>query len=200
MAESGGRWGRGPATAAPPVVSVEGEGRGIVGVAGEERWRHFDSSVNAVSFGFVATAILIAMFLVMAIFERFLRPRARAPPPSRRAWHRRLWGFAGDPHSPPQHLIHDGDSPHHLRQAAFAGKLDQLPPPKVSRLLSPPYPFLQVLSSDHLRRDSVPSLRLLRLFPCNSHLLLLSLIYGRPEGTSRSRKTGKKTSSTATEN
>ncbi|KAG1368169.1 hypothetical protein COCNU_14G006370 [Cocos nucifera] len=42
---------------------------------GEERWRHFDSSVNAVSFGFVATAILISMFVVMAILERFLRHR-----------------------------------------------------------------------------------------------------------------------------
>lgn len=40
----------------------------------EDHWRHFDNSVNAVSFGFVATAILISMFLVMAIFERFLRP------------------------------------------------------------------------------------------------------------------------------
>ncbi|XP_031389656.1 uncharacterized protein LOC116202291 isoform X2 [Punica granatum] len=40
--------------------------------------RSFDNSVNAVSFGFVATAILISMFLVMAIFERFLRPN---PPP-----------------------------------------------------------------------------------------------------------------------
>ncbi|KAL1294274.1 uncharacterized protein LOC107615541 [Arachis ipaensis] len=35
---------------------------------------NFESSVNAVSFGFVATAILISMFLLMAIFERFLRP------------------------------------------------------------------------------------------------------------------------------
>ncbi|OMO57363.1 hypothetical protein COLO4_35420 [Corchorus olitorius] len=42
----------------------------------EEHWRRFDNSVNAVSFGFVATAILISMFLVMAIFERFLRPRS----------------------------------------------------------------------------------------------------------------------------
>ncbi|GLJ16232.1 hypothetical protein SUGI_0272350 [Cryptomeria japonica] len=41
----------------------------------EAHWKHFDASVNAVSFGFVATAILISMFLVMAIFERFLRPR-----------------------------------------------------------------------------------------------------------------------------
>ncbi|KAJ7981417.1 CTTNBP 2 amino-terminal-like protein [Quillaja saponaria] len=42
----------------------------------EEHWGHFEDSVNAVSFGFVATAILITMFLVMAIFERFLWPRA----------------------------------------------------------------------------------------------------------------------------
>ncbi|KAK4753239.1 hypothetical protein SAY87_022037 [Trapa incisa] len=40
----------------------------------------FDNSVNAVSFGFVATAILISMFLVMAIFERFLRPNPPSPP------------------------------------------------------------------------------------------------------------------------
>lgn len=44
-----------------------------------EHWRRFDNSVNAVSFGFVATAILISMFLVMAIFERFLRPRSSMP-------------------------------------------------------------------------------------------------------------------------
>ncbi|WRX16236.1 hypothetical protein QQP08_008723 [Theobroma cacao] len=30
----------------------------------EEHWRRFDNSVNAVSFGFVATAILISMFLM----------------------------------------------------------------------------------------------------------------------------------------
>ncbi|CAH2047858.1 unnamed protein product [Thlaspi arvense] len=40
----------------------------------EEPWRsQLDDSVNAVSFGFVATAILISMFLVMAIFERLIR-------------------------------------------------------------------------------------------------------------------------------
>lgn len=44
----------------------------------DPHWRHFDNSVNAVSFGFVATAILISMFLVMAIFERFLRPTSPA--------------------------------------------------------------------------------------------------------------------------
>ncbi|KAK9681869.1 hypothetical protein RND81_10G033400 [Saponaria officinalis] len=36
-------------------------------------WSEFDSSVNAVSLGFVATAILISMFIIMAIFEKFLR-------------------------------------------------------------------------------------------------------------------------------
>ncbi|XP_058209020.1 uncharacterized protein LOC131321968 [Rhododendron vialii] len=42
----------------------------------DESLGHFEKSVDAVSFGFVATAILIAMFVVMAIFERFLRPRS----------------------------------------------------------------------------------------------------------------------------
>ncbi|KAE8673346.1 hypothetical protein F3Y22_tig00111792pilonHSYRG00022 [Hibiscus syriacus] len=46
----------------------------------EDHWKHFDSYVNAVSFGFVATAILISMFLVMAIFERFLRPNSSSSP------------------------------------------------------------------------------------------------------------------------
>ncbi|KAK7319635.1 hypothetical protein RJT34_04358 [Clitoria ternatea] len=51
----------------------------------QQRWSNFDSSVNAVSFGFVATAILIFMFLVMAIFERFLRPPSPPlSPPGRR--------------------------------------------------------------------------------------------------------------------
>ncbi|KAL2328260.1 hypothetical protein Fmac_021687 [Flemingia macrophylla] len=41
-----------------------------------DHWEHFDDSVNALSFGFVATAILISMFLLLAIFERFLRQRS----------------------------------------------------------------------------------------------------------------------------
>ncbi|KAJ0513636.1 hypothetical protein HanHA300_Chr10g0360031 [Helianthus annuus] len=44
----------------------------------DEHWRNFDNSVSAVSFGLVATAILICMFLVMALFERFLRPPSSA--------------------------------------------------------------------------------------------------------------------------
>lgn len=49
-----------------------------VSVQRDDNWRNFDSSVNAVSFGFVATAILISMFFVMAIFERYLRPNSPA--------------------------------------------------------------------------------------------------------------------------
>ena len=48
-----------------PLLNVQRE---------DQLWRHFDNTVNAVSFGFVATAILISMFLAMAIFERFLGP------------------------------------------------------------------------------------------------------------------------------
>ncbi|MBA0626791.1 hypothetical protein Godav_004393 [Gossypium davidsonii] len=48
----------------------------------EDHWRQFDNSVNAVSFGFVATAILISMFLMMAIFERFLRPNSSPTGPN----------------------------------------------------------------------------------------------------------------------
>ncbi|XP_054816807.1 uncharacterized protein LOC129316414 [Prosopis cineraria] len=45
---------------------------------GEEHWRHFDNSVSAFPFGFVATAILISLFLLLAIFERFLRQTSAA--------------------------------------------------------------------------------------------------------------------------
>ncbi|KAK6142328.1 hypothetical protein DH2020_022676 [Rehmannia glutinosa] len=58
-----------PAPAVKPAVLSGGVDRG-------DYWRSFDNSVSAVSFGFVATAILISMFLIMAIFERFLRPRS----------------------------------------------------------------------------------------------------------------------------
>ncbi|KAL2524531.1 hypothetical protein Adt_09585 [Abeliophyllum distichum] len=71
----------------------------------EDHWSSFDNSVNAVSFGFVATAILISMFLVMAIFERFLRPRSTA---------------GGG-----------GHSPHGVENARDHGKLDY-PSPKMT--------------------------------------------------------------------
>lgn len=37
-------------------------------------WKSIGTSMNAISFGFVATAILISMFLIMAIFEHLFRP------------------------------------------------------------------------------------------------------------------------------
>ncbi|XP_047309102.1 uncharacterized protein LOC124912510 [Impatiens glandulifera] len=49
-------------------------GSPLVNGRDDRNWSHFDSSVNAISFGFVATAVLISMFLVLAILERFLRP------------------------------------------------------------------------------------------------------------------------------
>uniref|UniRef100_A0A5B7AXL8 Uncharacterized protein n=1 Tax=Davidia involucrata TaxID=16924 RepID=A0A5B7AXL8_DAVIN len=75
----------------------------------EDHWRHFDNSVNAISFGFVATAILISMFLVMAIFERFLRPTS-------------------SPSSTPSGGRYRGDIE---SQMSFNGKLGQ-PSPKIS--------------------------------------------------------------------
>ncbi|KAL7119652.1 hypothetical protein ACP275_02G075600 [Erythranthe tilingii] len=39
-------------------------------------WTSLGSSMNAISFGFVATAILISMFLIMAIFEHLFGPDA----------------------------------------------------------------------------------------------------------------------------
>lgn len=68
----------------PPV------GAPLSSVQREEPWSHFDNSVNAVSFGFVATAILISMFLVMAIFERYLRPTSPTLSPSGSRNHRDL--------------------------------------------------------------------------------------------------------------
>lgn len=47
----------------------------------EAPWKNFGASVNALSFGFVATAILISLFLIMAIFEHLLRPRSSFPSP-----------------------------------------------------------------------------------------------------------------------
>ncbi|KAI3409272.1 uncharacterized protein J3R85_019509 [Psidium guajava] len=50
---------------------------GVVRDAGSQY--EYDS-VNAVSFGFVATAVLISMFLIMALFEKLLRPSPALSP------------------------------------------------------------------------------------------------------------------------
>ena len=78
-----------PPTVVPPAAVA-------AAVEEEMRWRQLDRGVSAVSFGFVATAILVSMFLAMAILEHFLCPLAHtlghAPP---RGIHRRLRFFLG---------------------------------------------------------------------------------------------------------
>ncbi|KAK4286184.1 hypothetical protein QN277_002776 [Acacia crassicarpa] len=54
-----------------PAVAPSNSQRG-------EHWRHFDNSVSDVSFGFVATAILISLFLLLAVLERFVRQTSAA--------------------------------------------------------------------------------------------------------------------------
>ncbi|KAG6778346.1 hypothetical protein POTOM_018205 [Populus tomentosa] len=55
-------------TSSDPAPSQTGE------IDREAPWKSFGTSMNAISFGFVATAILISMFLIMAIFEHLFRP------------------------------------------------------------------------------------------------------------------------------
>ncbi|RLM85730.1 uncharacterized protein C2845_PM04G26710 [Panicum miliaceum] len=87
---------RGPAMA--PVAgpgAVAAAAAAAAAAAEEMRWRQLDSGVSAVSFGFVATAILVSMFLAMAILEHFLRPPAHAAAPPPRGILRRLLGRGG---------------------------------------------------------------------------------------------------------
>jgi hypothetical protein len=77
---------RGPAMASAAGPGATPAAAAAAAAAAEEmRWRQLDSGVSAVSFGFVATAILVSMFLAMAILEHFLRPptTAHAPPRGR---------------------------------------------------------------------------------------------------------------------
>ncbi|GAB2214956.1 hypothetical protein Droror1_Dr00019325 [Drosera rotundifolia] len=60
--------------AAAPVAIKQATGAG-----GSLNPQHFGDAVNAVSFGFVATAILISMFLVMAVVEKLFRSRSSGP-------------------------------------------------------------------------------------------------------------------------
>lgn len=57
----------GNSTAAPSATAITEK---------EAAFKGFGSSMNALSFGFLATAILVSMFFIMAIFEHLLRSRA----------------------------------------------------------------------------------------------------------------------------
>ncbi|CAL4946333.1 unnamed protein product [Urochloa decumbens] len=73
--------------------------------------RDFGTSMDAISFGFAATAILISLFLLMAIFEHLIKPRA----------------FPPDDDSP------DGSRPRAARHRRCPGKLRS--PPMVEAVL-----------------------------------------------------------------
>ncbi|KAK7302368.1 hypothetical protein RJT34_13256 [Clitoria ternatea] len=47
----------------------------------EAPWKSLGTSMSAISFGFVATAILISMFLIMAIFEHLFKPSSEFSTP-----------------------------------------------------------------------------------------------------------------------
>ncbi|KAM7470322.1 hypothetical protein LguiA_008505 [Lonicera macranthoides] len=47
----------------------------------ESTQKNLGTSMNAISIGFVATAILISMFLIMAVFEHLFKPNASLPSP-----------------------------------------------------------------------------------------------------------------------
>ncbi|RDX97606.1 hypothetical protein CR513_19601 [Mucuna pruriens] len=51
------------------------------GVDEEAPWKSLGTSMSAISFGFVATAILISMFLIMAIFEHLFKPTSQFSTP-----------------------------------------------------------------------------------------------------------------------
>lgn len=57
-----------------PSPSQNGGG----GVHREGPFKDLGTSMSAISFGFVATAVLISMFLIMAIFEHLFRPNNNA--------------------------------------------------------------------------------------------------------------------------
>ncbi|KAG6500429.1 hypothetical protein ZIOFF_040274 [Zingiber officinale] len=62
--ESSKPWGGDSSAPSEPAYSKDGS------------WKDLGTSMSAISFGLAATAILIAMFLVMAIFEHVIKPRA----------------------------------------------------------------------------------------------------------------------------
>ncbi|CAL4953427.1 unnamed protein product [Urochloa decumbens] len=109
MSGSGQRsrpWPGDPAsTPSEPAAAAAADARGEASTL-----RDFGTSMDAISFGFAATAILISLFLLMAIFEHLIKPRA----------------FPPDADSP------DGSRPRH-RHGRSPGKLRS--PPMVEAVL-----------------------------------------------------------------
>jgi hypothetical protein len=63
--------------------------------------RDFGTSMDAISFGFAATAILISIFLLMAIFEHLIKPQAFPASHSSPGHRRRNHRSPGKLQSPP---------------------------------------------------------------------------------------------------
>ncbi|XP_037418138.1 uncharacterized protein LOC119281815 [Triticum dicoccoides] len=100
MSESGQRsrpWPQGDAAMTPSEPAAADDARGEATTL-----RDFGTSMDAISFGFAATAILISIFLLMAIFEHLIRPQAfQAPADSPGGRRRRGHRSPGKPRSPP---------------------------------------------------------------------------------------------------
>ncbi|KAL5228681.1 hypothetical protein ABZP36_016946 [Zizania latifolia] len=62
-----------PAPAPPQPVAADASGEAT------STLKDFGTSMDAISFGFAATAILVSMFLLMAIFEHLIKPRIFPP-------------------------------------------------------------------------------------------------------------------------
>ncbi|KAK3127412.1 hypothetical protein QOZ80_7AG0572930 [Eleusine coracana subsp. coracana] len=129
---------RGPAmapAAGPGAVNGSGTSSAAAAAAAEEmRWRQLDSGVSAVSFGFVATAILVSMFLAMAILEHFLRPPAREHGPATGVLRRirLLVGRSGEPGAAPAGADLEAarklDSSAHIEMPVYAKDVSVLMP------------------------------------------------------------------------
>ncbi|WVY94315.1 uncharacterized protein LOC124844136 [Vigna umbellata] len=67
----------------PPwnIYPSSNPGPSQTGVDEEAPWKSLGTSMSAISFGFVATAILISMFLIMAIFEHLFKPTSQFSTP-----------------------------------------------------------------------------------------------------------------------
>jgi hypothetical protein len=66
-----------PASTPPSEPATAAADAGARGEA--SALRDLGTSMDAISFGFAATAILISLFLLMAIFEHLIKPRAFPP-------------------------------------------------------------------------------------------------------------------------
>jgi hypothetical protein len=123
----------GPAMAPAAGSGTSAASAAATAAAEEMRWRQLDSGVSAVSFGFVVTAILVSLFLAMAIIEHFLRPPARAPGPATGVL-RRLVGRGGESGADLEAARKlDSSAPIEVRYTAHCSRTPHLTNPSMAR-------------------------------------------------------------------